>query len=139
MDTRGLLEPESAAAARDRFEALGPVAQTVTREVAKAMDFDREEYRERVTTDVVGTAREALFASMLRVHTGTREEFDDWCEAHPDLEVQVEGSEHVDRLAWHPAPFDGSVAAVTFQNEPDAAVGTVQRQAFARHYRPLFE
>jgi hypothetical protein len=139
MDTRGLLAPETAAAARDHYETLGPAAQTVTKEVAKAMAFDREEYRDRVTTDVVGTARDALFASLLRVQTGTREEFEEWLESHSGLAPHVEGSDHVDRRAWHPVPFADRVAAVTFQNEPAAAVGTVQRQAFGRHYRPLFE
>lgn len=139
MDSRGLLAPETKAAARDHYETLGPTAQTVTKEVAKAMDFDRQEYRDRVTTDVVETARDALFASLLRVHTGTSEEFEAWLDSHPALEADVEGSDHVDRRAWHSVPFEDRVAAVTFQNEPAAAVGTVQRQAFGRHYRPIFE
>ncbi|AKH96927.1 DUF5809 family protein [Halanaeroarchaeum sulfurireducens] len=138
METRGLLAPETAAAARTHYETLGPAAQTVTREVTKAMSFDREEYRERVTGEVVGTAREALFASLLRVRVGTREEYESWLDDHPDVDAHVEGSEHVDRVAWHPVPFEDRVAAVTFQNEPDAAVATLQRQAFGRHYRPLF-
>lgn len=138
METRGLLAPETAEAARTHFERLGPAAQTVTKEVAKAMDFDRDEYRERVSADVVGTAREALFASLLQVHLGTRAEFEEWQDDHPDLDVRVEGNENVDRVAWHPVSFEGAVAAVTYQNEPDAAVATLQRQAFGRHYRSLF-
>jgi len=138
METRGLLAPETADAARRHYETLGPAAQTVTKEVAKAMAFDREEYRERVTTDVVGTARDALFASLLEVHLGTREEYEDWRDDRPALDPHEEGSESVDNVAWHPVPFDDAVAAVTYQNEPDAAVATLQRQAFGRHYRSLF-
>ncbi|MGM0399400.1 MAG: DUF5809 family protein [Halobacteriota archaeon] len=138
METRGLLAPATAETARSQYQALGPAAQTVTKEVAKSMDFDREEYRERVTTDVVGTARDALFASLLEVHLGTREEYAAWLDDHPDLDAHEEGNENVDRVAWHPVPFEGTVAAVTYQNEPDAAVGTLQRQAFGRHYRSLF-
>lgn len=137
METRGLLAPATDDAARDRYEALGPSAQVVTKEVAKAMDFDRSEYRERVTGAVVETARDALFASLLTVHLGDRAAFDEWLAEHPDLDAHVEGSDSVDNVAWHPVPFADAVAAVTYQNEPDAAVGTVQRIAFGRFYREV--
>ena len=136
METQGLLSPTTAEEAHRHFDALGPAAQTVTKEVAKAMAFDREEYRERVTSEVVGTAREALFASLLEVHRGSREEFETWSDEHGDLEPEIEGAETVDYVAWHPIPFEDRVVAVTYQNEPEAAVGTLQRQAFGRHYRP---
>ncbi|MFB6094320.1 MAG: DUF5809 family protein [Halanaeroarchaeum sp.] len=139
MDTRGLLAPTTETEVRERFEELGPAAQVVTKEVAKAMAFDRQEYRDRVTGDVVATARDALFSSLLRVHVGTREEFESWLDDHPDLASHVEGSDGVTRRAWHPVPVDGAVAAVTFQSEPDAAVGTLRRQAYGRHYEPLLE
>ena len=138
METRGLLAPETAAEARDRYESVGPAAQTVTKEVAKAMSFDREEYRERVTSDVVGTARDALFASLLQVHVGDRDTFDQWLDDNPEFDVLVEGSDSVDNVAWHLVPFESVVVAVTYQNEPDAAVGTLQRLAFGRFYRSLF-
>jgi hypothetical protein len=51
----------------------------------------------------------------------------------------VFGSGDVDRVVWHAAPFAGEVVAATFQNERDAAVGTLRRQAFTRGYRPRFE
>ncbi|MFC6824049.1 DUF5809 family protein [Halopelagius fulvigenes] len=139
METEGSLEPESESAAEAAFESAGPTAQSVVREVAKAMEFDREEYRERVTGDVVETARNVLFAERLAVTVGAREEFDAWCEDHPEYEVTELGSPSVERVAWHAAPFAGEVVAATFQNEREAAVGTLRRRAFARLYRPRFQ
>ena len=135
MHTVGTFAPASAEEARDRYEEVGPAAQTVVREVAKAMAFDREEYDDRVTGEVVETARDALFASLLEVNVGTREEFDEWRESY-DGEVTVVGSENVDYVVWHAGPADAAVAA-TFQNEEDAAVATLRRQAFGRLYREL--
>ena len=138
MDDHGFLTPDDAEAVREQFEALGPAAQTVVKETAKAMEFDREEYDERVTTAVVTTAREALFASLLRVHVGTRAEFDEWVAAEGgDYEVQVEGSEQVEQIAWHAVPFAATVVAATFQNEEEAAIGTLRRIAFGRFYRDV--
>ncbi|WP_254531949.1 DUF5809 family protein [Natrinema gelatinilyticum] len=135
MHTVGAFSPASIEAARERYEAAGPTAQTVVREVAKAMAFDREEYDDRVTTDVVETARDALFASMLEVTVGSREEFEEWRESY-DGEVTTAGHESVDRVVWHAGP-DGDAVAATFQNEEDAAVATLRRQAFGRLYRDL--
>jgi hypothetical protein len=139
METEGSLSPESAADARAAFDAVGPTAKQVVREAAKAMEFDREEYRDRVTPAVVERARNVLFADRLAVTVGTRAEFDAWVDDHPDHEVTLFGSEDVDRVVWHAAPFAGEVVAATFQNERDAAVGTLRRQAFTRVYRPRFE
>jgi hypothetical protein len=139
MDTDGHLSPESLADARAAFDAAGPTAKQVVRETAKAMEFDREEYRERVTGEVIERARNVLFADRLAVHVGTREEFDAWVDDHPDHEVTLVGSPDVDRVVWHVAPFADAVAAATFQDERDAAVGTLRRQAFGRIYRPRFE
>ena len=139
MDTEGSLSPESLADARVAFEAAGPTAKQVVRETAKAMEFDREEYRERVTGEVVERARNVLFADRLAVHVGTREEFDAWVDDHPDYEVALAGSPDVDSVVWHVAPFADTVAAATFQDERDAAVGTLRRQALSRIYRPRLE
>lgn len=139
METRGLLALETRSEAADAFESLGPVAQVVTKEVARAMAFDREEYTDRVTEDVVQTARDALFASLLEVHVGSTAAFEAWLDEHDDLEVHLEGNENVDQRAWHPVYPADSVAAVTFHEEPDAAVATVQRQAFGRFYRDLLD
>jgi hypothetical protein len=138
MDTEGTLSPATLDAARERYESLGPTAQVVTREVAKAMGFDRSEYRDRVTDDVVHTAHDALFASMLEVNVGTREEFDAFRE-RSDYEVHLAGSEHVEHVAWHVAPFAGQVVAATFADERRAAVGTLRRIAFGRIYREALE
>ncbi|MFQ3319092.1 MAG: hypothetical protein ACI8UR_001979 [Natronomonas sp.] len=134
MHTEGTFSPESWVAAHERYEALGPTAQTVVREVAKAMEFEREEYDERVTADVIETARQALFAEQLSVTVGDAEEFDEWRDAYPH-DVRVAGSDNVDRVAWHATPFAETAVAATFQNEPDAAVATTRRMAFNRIYR----
>lgn len=134
MDERGFLAPETAEAAAEQYRELGPAAQTVTRETAKAMEFDREEYRERVTSDVVETARDALFASLLEVTVGTYEEFEAFCEDHPDLDVYENGSTEVERAVWHVVPFKDAVVAATFQNEPEAAVGTLRRIVHGKFY-----
>jgi len=137
MDTEGTIAPTTAAEARERYEAFGSTAQVVVKEVAKAMEMDSAEYRDRVTSDVVETARDALFASTLEVHVGTREAFDQWVDEHDDYEVQETGSEHVDNVVWHVAPAADTVVAATYQDEREAAVGTLRRQAFGRVYRAL--
>lgn len=137
MHSEGLFAPSTEEAARQRYDSLGPASQTVVREVAKSMSFDREEYDERVTTAVVTTARDALFASLLEVTVGAREEFDTWCEQRA-YEIELTGSESVDRVVWHPIAFADTVVGATFQSEERAAIGTLRRQAFGRHYRELF-
>jgi hypothetical protein len=134
VERRGSVTPDSWADAEARYDALGPTAQAVVREVARAMAFDREEYDERVTGNVVETARQALFAETLAVRVGSRAAFDAWRETYSD-DVRVAGSDNVDRVAWHVSPAAGAAVAATFQNEPDAAVATVRRMAFNRLYR----
>ncbi|WP_435344607.1 DUF5809 family protein [Haloarchaeobius sp. HRN-SO-5] len=134
MHTVGHLRPETQATANEAYESAGPTAQLVVKEVAKSMGFDREEYRGRVDADVVETARDVLFAAKLAVDVGTREEYDEW-RAGFDGDVYETGSENVDNVVWHEAPFAGEAVAATFQNEEDAAVGTLRRQAFGRIYR----
>jgi hypothetical protein len=138
MHTDGTFAPATEDAARERYETLGPTAQTVVRETATAMEFDKEEYDERVTSEVVERARNALFASLLEVHVGTREEFDDWQADHSGYETHVVGNENVDRIVWHVAPFADTAVAATFAHEERAAVETLRRQAFGRIYRDLF-
>ncbi|WP_435145472.1 DUF5809 family protein [Halobaculum sp. P14] len=135
METEGTLAPESPEAARDEYDALVPTAKVAVRETAKAMEFDRDEYSERVTGDVVETVRDALFASLLRVHVGSREEFDDWLDDHPSYDADVIGSGNVGRVVWHPVPFADVVVAATWENEREAALGTLRRHAFGDVYR----
>ena len=134
MDVEGTLSPATEAEARAAYEDVGPTAQLVVKEVAKAMEFDREEYRERVTGGVVETARDVLFAAELEVRVGSREEFEDW-RADFDGDVLERGSENVDAVAWHVAPFAEQAVAATFQDERDAAVGTLRRQAYGELYK----
>jgi hypothetical protein len=133
METEGQFSPTTVAAARDRYEALGSTAQVVVKEVAKAMGLDADEYRERVTGEVVETARDVLFAESLTVTVGTLDEFDDW-RAETDHAVEVIGSENVDNVVWHAPAFADEAVAATFQSERPAAVGTLRRQAFGRIY-----
>jgi len=133
METEGQFAPASAEAARDRYAALGPTAQVVVKEVAKAMGLDADEYERRVTSDVVETARDVLFAESLAVTVGTGEEFEAW-RADTDCEVTVLGAEGVDNVVWHAAEFAGEAVAATYQDERRAAVGTLRRQAFGRIY-----
>ncbi|QHS16475.1 DUF5809 family protein [Halopenitus persicus] len=138
METRGLIAPETVAEARTRYEEAGPAAQVVVRETAKAMSFDAAEYDERVTGEVVETARDALFASLLEVHVADRDAFDEWLATHDryaDADVELLGSDHVDRVVWHAAPIAESVVAATFHEEAAAAIGTLRRNAFGRIYR----
>jgi hypothetical protein len=136
MDVEGSLSPDTESEARAVYEAVGPTAQLVVKEVAKAMDFDREEYRERVTSGVVETARDVLFAAELEVRVGSREEFEAFCEGF-DGDVVERGSEHVEMVAWHVAPFAETVVAATFADEREAAVGTLRRQAYGELYDDL--
>jgi hypothetical protein len=136
MDTEGTLAPETTEAARAAYDSLTGTARTVVREVAKAMSFDAEEYDRRVTPAVVATAREALFAEMLAVEVGSREEFEQWRESF-DGEVTVLGSDNVERVVWHEVAFAGAAVAATFHAEREAAVGTLRRQAFGRYYREV--
>ncbi|QIO21669.1 DUF5809 family protein [Haloarcula sp. JP-L23] len=133
METEGQFSPTTVAEVRDRYEAFGPTAQVVVKEVAKAMGLDAEEYSERVTGEVVETARDALFAESLAVTVGTAEEFASW-RADADHDVTLVGSENVDNVVWHAPPFADEAVAATFQSERRAAVGTLRRQAFGRIY-----
>jgi hypothetical protein len=134
MHTVGSLTPKTEAEAREAYESAGPTAQLLVKEVAKAMGFDRDEYRDRVDSDVVETARDVMFAAELAVRIGTREEYEAWTETF-DGDVFEVGNENVDNVVWHEAPFAGEAVAATFQNEEDAAVGTLRRQALGRIYR----
>jgi len=136
MHTRGSLAPETVDEARERYETLGSTAQVLLKQVAKAMSFDESEYERRVTPEVIETAREVLFADDLRVHVGTRQEYEAWLEDR-EYETTEHGSPNVTRVAWHPAPFAGEVVAATFEHETDAAVETLRRQAFGGLYREV--
>lgn len=138
METTGVYEPETVEEARAAYEEVGPAAKVVVRETAVAMDFDREEYRDRVTGEVVETARDALFASLLLVRVGSRAEFEGWCEDHPSYARRIAGSDDVDRVVWHAVPFAETIVAATFQDAREAAIGTLRRQAFGEVYRSRF-
>lgn len=137
IETEGLIAPTTASEAREQFDSLEPAAGEVVRAAAKRMNFDSDEYDERVTDDVTEAAREALFASLLEVHVATHTEYEKWCDDHEELERLEVGGENVDNVVWHAAPAAGTVVAATFQREREAAVSTLRRQAFARLYRDV--
>jgi hypothetical protein len=137
MHTEGVYEPETVEAAREAYETAGPAAQIVVKEATKAMEFDNAEYDERVTGEVIETARDALFASLLKTYHGSREEFEEWCEQRQDS-VDLAGSDDVESVVWHPVAIDETVVAASYQAEPEAAAATVRRRAFGRHYREQF-
>ena len=138
IETEGYLAPATVAAARDRYAEAVPTAKTATREAAKAMSFDREEYERRVTSDVVGTVRDAVFASSLQVQVADRETFEAWS-ADGDREVVLVGHDDAPRVVWHAPGFADSVVAATFADERAAAVSTLRRQAFGRLYRGVVD
>lgn len=138
MEQRGIFEPEDEADVEEQWTALGSAAQTVTREIARAMEFDRDEYRSRVDSAVVRTARDALYASLLRVTVGSMEEFEQVIENY-EYPVHREGSPNVDNVVWHVSPARKQIVAATFQSEPDAAVATLRRQAYGRLYREILD
>jgi hypothetical protein len=133
-ETRGTVSPPSWEDAETHYEEFGATAQSVVRELARALSFDREEYETRVDSDVVETARQTLFAERLAVRLADRATFDEWREEYSHS-VRVAGSDNVSRVAWHDSPAASAAVAATFENEPDAAVGTVRRMAFNRLYR----
>ena len=135
METQGTLVPGTDQELRDAHGGFRRTAKTVVRETAKAMGFDGDEYGERVTDDVVETAQDALFASSLAVHVGDRDAYESWRADHPEYEATEVGHPEVDNVAWHPAPVADAVVAATYQNEPEAAVDALRRQAFGRFYR----
>lgn len=139
MKTVGYVLPETEAEAADIHAELGPAAREVVREVAVSMGFERDEYAERVTGDVVATGRDAIFGSLLVVTTGTREEFAAWRERPPyeGYEVMLEGSDAVDHVAWHASPMAGVLIAATYQDEREAAVATLRRIAWGRLYQDV--
>ena len=136
MERQGVFAPETAQAARERYENLTTAAQGVVRDVSRAMAFDTTEYDDRVTPDVIESAQEAIFASLLEVHIGSQSEFDSW-QNTAAVEIEEIGSEHVDNVVWHAPPFADTAVAATFQDETEAAVDTLRRQAFGRLYADI--
>ena len=138
MERQGVYEPETVEEAKAAYDEAGPAAQIVVKEATKAMGFENSEYDERVTGDVIETARDALFASLLVVYHGPRNAFEAWCEDH-QYSVDLAGGDDVEAVAWHPVAIDKTAVAASYQNEPAAAAATVRRRAFGRFYRDQFE
>jgi hypothetical protein len=138
MEREGVLSPSSAEEARATYAELVPAASTVVGETARAMALEGDEFDERVTEDVVATAHDALFASLLELRVGSRDAFETWREEY-DGEVVVAGSENVPNVVWHAPEFGDLAVAATFAEERQAAVSTLRRQAFGRIYDDVVE
>ena len=138
METEGLFAPATAAAVADAYDTLSPAAESVVKELAREITADASAYDDAVTGETIATAQEALYASLLEIHTGTRAEYEEWCSDH-DVERIERGSENVANVAWHHAPAAGTVVAATYDQKREAAVGTLRRQAFGSVYREMLE
>ena len=136
MNTEGDVMPETVKEARERYRALAPAASEVVRATTREMGFDGAEFRERVTDDVRTAAQDVMFASLLSVRVGTREEFDEWRETYTG-EIQMAGSDNVENVVWHAPPWADTAIATSFQNEREAAVAMARRQAFGQLYREV--
>ncbi|WP_436935688.1 DUF5809 family protein [Halovenus marina] len=136
MDTEGVFAPETAAAAHERFQSFESAANTALRTLGRELGMGTDEYTERMTEDVRLATQEAMFASLLEVHVGTRSEYEMWLDDHEFEAVEV-GTESVDNVVWHAPPFAERAIAATFQSEREAAVGTLRTQAFGRLYRDV--
>ncbi|MFB6253809.1 MAG: DUF5809 family protein [Halobacteriaceae archaeon] len=135
MDTQGFLSPQTSAEVSDIYTQLGSSAQTITREAAKAMDFDEAEYNNRVTSEVVHTVHDALFSSLLKVNIGTQDEFENVRKNHAEYSISLSGTEHVSHVAWHVAHIDDTIVATTFEEERTAAVSTLRRIVYGEVYQ----
>jgi hypothetical protein len=136
MKTEGVYASSTIEQAQEQYESLGSTAQVVVKETAKAMDLSTEEYDKQVTSDVIETARDALFASLLEVTHSSRDEFESWRADHPETTVELLGNDNVDRVVWQHTPFADTTVAATYQTEPDAAAATIRRHAFSELYKP---
>lgn len=138
MKTVGLLRPSDPEDARTLHRSVAPAARTVVVEAARTMPVDDSRFQELVTDEVHAVANRALFASLLEVHDGSREEFERWLEGlDGDPEVTTFGTETVDGIVWH--RFRDRVVAATYQHEPEAARGTLRRFAYNELYRDVIE
>ncbi|MFW5965497.1 MAG: DUF5809 family protein [Halodesulfurarchaeum sp.] len=139
METHGEWSPETELAVRERYGSLARPAETVTKSIAKTATDTDLAYGSLTAGEVIEAAQQALFAALLEVTVSTTEEFLDWLATAGNPRVELAGPETVDRRAFHHVHPQGVVTAVSFQDKPDAAIATVRRQAFGRHYRPLLD
>lgn len=138
METVGYVLPETEAEVREIFDELEPAAHEVVGAIARRLP-DAWDPEHGVPEDAYRTGHEALFGSLLVVTTAAMEDFESWSTDGPyaDYTVDIEGSEHVDHVAWHAAPATEKIIATTYQDERSAAVATLRRIAWGRVYRPL--
>jgi hypothetical protein len=137
METRGHFAPRTETAASAQYDDLALAAKTVTKEIAEAGTDTSDDYQALVEESVIDTAQQTLFASLLEVHIGSVDEYEAWLTDHNSLDGSLAGTDTVARRAWHPVWPRDHVAAVSFQNSPEAAIATVRRQAFGQHYRAI--
>lgn len=136
MDTEGLFAPASVTTAREQYEAAEHAAGVVVHELLRTLSTSGKAIDDTDDAALRSTATEALFASLLEIHVGTREEFESY-QADRERAVEVLGSEYVSGVAWHDAEALDRVIAATYENEPAAAADALRRQAFAKGYREV--
>lgn len=134
MEQVGIINPDTPADARSMYQNLAQPADVIVKEVSRALAIDPQEYDSKVGEDVIHTAQDALFASLLTVSVGTIDEYHQWQESF-DGDITEIGSPNVDNVVWH--VFDETAIAATFQDQRDAAIATLQRQAYGELYRGL--
>lgn len=138
METVGYVLPETEDEVREIFDELEPAAHEVVGAIARRLP-DGWDQGTGIPEDIYRTGHEALFGSLLVVTTGSMKDFGSWNTDGPyaDYAVNIEGSEHVDHIAWHAAPATEEIIAATYQHERSAAVATLRRIAWGRVYRPI--
>lgn len=141
METIGYLEPECDEDVQKIYASLGVPAQELVHEIAVAMEFDRDEYTDRVDSAVVRRARDAVFGVLLRISSASMDRFQS-IRADPMYEsytVVLEGSDNVPNVAWHVCPVEETIVAATYQDHRDAAIATLRRIAWNRIYVRLLD
>lgn len=139
MRTAGNLEPATAEEIHDIYDALAVPAKEIVHDITVALDFDRAEYNTRVDQRVITRARDALFGTLLRIQTDSRDSFESMLENQPyaSYECIQEGSPNVDHIAWHVSPATETIVAASYQDHPEAAVATLRRIAWNELYTDI--
>lgn len=136
METVGYIAPETESEAREEYERCEQAARDICTTILKQLDGQIDE---GPTEPLVRTAHDAFFGSVLVVTTGPMADFERVC-SQPPLEgyqVNREGSDQVDHVAWHVSPMTETVLAATYQSEREAAISTLRRIAWGRFYRDV--
>ena len=139
METVGYLAPETPEAVEEAYADCEPIARELTREIVLATGIDSASYHDMMTTEVIEAAQAVYFSSVLRIHTGSREEFSEWIASSPYTEEAVhrEGSPNVDQIAWHVSRATDQIVAATYHQQREAALSSLRRIVWGRLYAEM--